>query len=149
MGLCDGNFLLGFVVIFGKNWVWWGKFWGATFNMLSVIFWKMGMTEHFFHLCVVVGKVGMTENFLSALCHIWENGYYYDGEVFTGFVLYLRRWAWQDISIDLGKWDFAFLLFFGLLFNLKKCGEKAEQFSLTSRDCLANGKAGGSLDNLC
>jgi hypothetical protein len=50
--------------------------------MLSVVFGKMGMTEHFFQLCVVVGKVGMTENFLSALCHIWENGYYYDGGSF-------------------------------------------------------------------
>jgi hypothetical protein len=32
--------------------------------MLSVVFGKMGMTEHFFQLCVVVGKMGMTENFL-------------------------------------------------------------------------------------
>jgi hypothetical protein len=47
--------------------------------MFSVVFGKMGMTEHFFQLCVVVGKMGMTENFLLALCHIWENGYYYDG----------------------------------------------------------------------
>jgi hypothetical protein len=38
------------------------------------------------------------------------------GEVFTGFVLYLRRWARQEISIDfvlcLGEWDFGFFFIF-------------------------------------
>ncbi len=46
------------------------------------------MTEHFFQLCVVVGKMGITENFLSALCHIWENGYYDGGNFYKLCVVF-------------------------------------------------------------
>jgi hypothetical protein len=70
-----------------------GQFFMSNFQHAFCGTREMGMSEHFFQLCVVVGKMGMTENFFQLCVIFGKMGIILMGEVFTGFVLYLRRWA--------------------------------------------------------